>query len=127
MSERIFRIVLGGALILFLYSQIDLLVYVYIGLLLFEGLTNWRIPLLVSRLRHGRVDPEATDPGQTCRFSFEAERALRLFVAALLIVTFVLFHEQLWFISWFVGFALLLAGITGICPLAILFKKQGFR
>lgn len=126
MSERAFRIVLGGALILFLYLRVDSLVYAYIGVLLFEGLTNWRIPLLVSRLRFGRANPETPAAGGMPRFGFEAERVLRIFVAAMLVLTFVLFHEQAWYIPWFLGFALLLAGITGICPLAIFLRKLGF-
>lgn len=127
MSERVFRIVLGGALIVFLYLRTDPPVYAYIGVLLFEGLTNWRIPALVSRLRYGKTASQAPLINQGARCSFEAERALRLFIAAVLLDSFVLFREQLWVIPWFLGFALLLAGITGICPLAMFFRNLGLN
>jgi hypothetical protein len=61
------------------------------------------------------------------RFSFEAERLLRLSLATLLAVSSFVFAEQLWFFPWFASFALTMAGVTGICPMAIFLKKAGFR
>lgn len=128
MSERVFRFILGAALIFLLYLQADQLVYVYIGVLLFEGATNWRVPLLVSRLRYG-ADFRAQDvlsPGCS-RIPFDAERMLRLIVAVLLILTFMLFPEQTWFFPWFIGFMLFMAGMTNICPMVIGLRWMGFR
>ena len=128
MSERVFRFILGAALIFLLYLQADQLVYVYIGVLLFEGATNWRVPLLVSRLRYG-TDFRAQDvlsPGCS-RIPFDAERMLRLIVAVLLILTFMLFPEQTWFFPWFIGFMLFMAGMTNICPMVIGLRWMGFR
>ena len=128
MSERVFRFILGAALIFLLYLQADQLVYVYIGILLFEGATNWRVPLLVSRLRYG-ADFRAQDvlsPGCS-RIPFDAERMLRLIVAILLIFTFLLFPEQTWFFPWFIGFMLFMAGMTNICPMVIGLRWMGFR
>ena len=128
MSERVFRFILGASLIFLLYLQADQLVYVYIGVLLFEGATNWRVPLLVSRLRYG-ADFRAQDvlsPGCS-RIPFDAERVLRLIVALLLILTFMLFPEQTWFFPWFIGFMLFMAGMTNICPMVIGLRWMGFR
>ncbi|HEY9199695.1 MAG TPA: DUF2892 domain-containing protein [Gammaproteobacteria bacterium] len=128
MSERAFRFILGASLIFLLYMQADALVYVYIGILLFEGLTNWRVPLLVSRLRYG-ADFRMQDllsPGCS-RIPFDAERMLRLIVALLLILTFVLFPEQTWFFPWFIGFMLFMAGMTNICPMVMGLRWMGFR
>lgn len=128
MSERVFRFILGAALILLLYLQANQLVYLYIGVLLFEGITNWRVPILVSRARYGRAykAKDMLGPG-TGRIGFDAERALRLIVALLLILTFVVFPEQTWFFPWFIGFMLFMAGLTNICPMVMGLRWAGFR
>jgi Inner membrane protein YgaP-like, transmembrane domain len=128
MSERIFRLILGGTLLLFLvYERVDLL-YAYTGVVVFEGLTNWRIPMLISKVRYGS---EFRDPSvgvaKIFKYKFDAERALRLVLAGFLVVSLVLFPKVLWLFPWFMGFALSLAGMTGICPMAIFIKKMGFR
>ena len=128
MSERMYRFILGMALILLLYLQADALVYVYIGILLFEGLTNWRLPLLVSKLRFGAGVRAADVLHPDCaRIPFDAERVLRLVVAVLLMLSFVLFTEQTWFFPWFIGFMLFMAGLTNICPMVMGLRWLGFR
>ena len=128
MTERGFRLVLGTVLLALLYFDFELGVHVYIGVLLFEGLTNWRIPLIVSRLRYGTgySSAEALSPGCS-RISFDAERVLRLIVAVLLIATFVLLKDTTWIIPWFVASMLLVAGITNICPMVMALQWMGFR
>lgn len=128
MSERVFRFILGAALVLLLYLQADQLVYAYIGVLLFEGITNWRVPMLVSRLRYGSDyrPQDLLSPGCN-RIPFDAERVLRLLVAGLLVLTFVLFPEQTWFFPWFIGFMLFMAGLTNICPMVMGLRWMGFR
>ncbi len=51
MTERTFRIILGAILLAALYFDWRLVIYGYIVVLTFEGITNWRIPTLVSRLQ----------------------------------------------------------------------------
>ncbi len=80
MSERVFRIILGAVLLAALYFDLRLVIYGFILVILFEGITNWRIPLLVSRLQGAPsgVNSECTlSPGDRARVNFEAERALR--------------------------------------------------
>lgn len=130
MNERIFRIVLGVVLLLLLYFDLRQAVYGYIVLLFFEGITNWRIPILVFRMRGDRnadVREYPVSPGAEARINFEAERALRLAVGAFLVVSYVLFPKELWFFPWFIGFALFGAGLSGICPMVMGFRWLGFR
>jgi hypothetical protein len=129
MTERTFRIILGAILLVALYFDWRLVIYGYIVVLAFEGVTNWRIPTLVSRLQG---DPAAgsvcaLSPGDQARINFEAERALRLVVAAFLVVSYILFNKELWFFPWFIGFALFGAGLSGICPMVMGFRWAGFR
>jgi hypothetical protein len=126
MSERVFRFILGAVLILLLFFQEQQLIYVYIGILLFEGVTNWRVPKLVSRMRAGSGYTEVFSPG-CAKIPFDAERALRLIVAGLLILTYVMFREEVWFFPWFIGFMLFMAGMTNICPMVMGLRWLGFR
>jgi hypothetical protein len=128
MSERTCRLVLGATLLIILFFEWNDLLYLYIGIITFEGLTNWRIPNLISKLSHSPAYLEiATDAPRTSRYNFEAERAFRLVIAILLFISCCVFPKALWFFPWFVGFALFMAGITGICPISISFKKLGFK
>jgi hypothetical protein len=127
MSERGFRLILGGTLLLVLLSERADLMYVYIGIVALEGLTNWRIPILISKLRYGRAYREPGCAVGTHKYNFDAERALRLVIVVFLVVSYFLFPRGLWFFPWFVGFALIMAGMTGICPMAIFIRKLGFK
>ncbi len=128
MTERVFRLFLGVSLLIILFFEWTPLLYVYIVMITVEGLTNWRIPLLISKLRYpdSYREPAANAP-RTYKYNFEAERVFRLVIAAFLIVSCFVFPKTLWFFPWAVGFGLSMAGITGICPISITCKKLGFR
>lgn len=132
MTERNFRIILGGLLLAGLYFDLAALVWGVIGILAFQGITNWRIPVLVSRLRYGpgvsvnRCCASNQDRA-TSHIDFEAERLLCLLVALILIPTFGPWNTQLWIVPWFIGFALFGAGLSGICPMVLGLKRLGFR
>jgi len=127
MSERHFRVVLGVWLILGLYLNIIEIVYALIGLLLFEGLTNQRIPKLVSRIRSAASQSSTAQVEFNPRFSFESERALRFIVALFVLLPTLQGLEIIWWLPWFVGFALIGAGLSGICPMVMTLKHIGFR
>lgn len=133
MSERTFRLIAGVLLwVVLWYSAFtgdDALVYVFIGLMAFEGVTNWRISTLVSRLRQGKhYVPSTVDAASVARFGFfEAERVLRLVVAAMLLVTHFYLENVFWFLPWFVTGMLIVSGITNICPMVMAFRYMGFR
>ena len=132
MSERFYRLIVGGLLLAFLYFELTGALPILIGVLLLEGITNFRIPLVVSRLRvagpgsfgdSSEFSPEA----HLARIAFEAERAWRLTVAGVLAISVFVFSEQLWFFPWFMGFAIFGAGLSGVCPGLISLKLIGFR
>lgn len=128
MSERIFRIVLGASLLLALSFKLPMAIYAFTALLLFEGITNWRIPILVSRLRFGKdYKEEPHAEAHNSRYQLEAERALRFIVALFVFVPYELYPELLWFLPWFVGIALLLAGLTNLCPMVVTLRWAGLR
>ena len=127
MSERIFRLILGVSLLLFLLMQWKFAMYGYVIVLMFEGITNWRVPIIVSKIRYGDRYQEYVDAcSGGAKISFDAERVLRFAVAAFVVVS-LLFSEILWFFPWFVGFMLMMAGITNICPMVMCLRWMGFR
>lgn len=132
MTERFFRLIIGSLLLGALYFELPALFPALIGVLTFEGITNCRIPVVLSRWCAAGA-PEFEDSGEALpdgrapRFAFDAERAWRLAVAAMLTLTTYVYHEQLWFFPWFMGFAIFGAGLSGVCPVLISFKLLGFR
>ena len=137
MTERMFRIILGAGLLVLLYISALInnneLIKIYIGILLFEGITNWRIPKIVSKLRKQSVIPQQPELDTLhpiharYRINFEAERAIRLTLAVVLMLPFIFPFEILWIIPWFTASMLLLAGMSNICPLGLLFHWLGFK
>ncbi|MFA7387814.1 MAG: hypothetical protein WCZ87_09155 [Thiohalobacteraceae bacterium] len=112
MTERSFRLVIGIWLVVSLLLAAPGAMHALLLVLLFEGLTNWRLPMLIERLRGA---PAANPPA--CRVPFEAERALRLLLAGLLALALFAWPGLLWWLPWFIGFALIGAGLSGICPM----------
>jgi hypothetical protein len=129
MSERSFHLFSGLFLLTALYFDARSAVYGLIALLALEAVTNRRLTVIITQLRRGEWSGEAkcADPACACRFNFESERALRLVLTLLLFIAYVLFYNQLWIVVWFVGFALVAAGLSGICPMILTLKKLGFR
>lgn len=129
MSERTFRLILGSSLLLLIYIDYMPLFYVYLFVLIFEGVTNWRIPVLINRIRYGS-DAAPNQPAldnQQPRFNFEAERAMRLVFAAVLIPSIFLLPRDLWFLNWMIASFLTLAGLVNFCPTVVTLRYLGFR
>lgn len=130
MSNRIYRLLFGATLLVALYFDLAAVLFGLILVALTEALTNLRIPRVLSRIRYG----EEGDPAEGClginftqRTTFEAERAWRLTVAAMLSISIFLFPEALWFFPWFMGFAILGAGVSGVCPMFLGLKWAGLK
>ncbi len=123
-----YRGLLGGLILIFLYFDLPNMIYALIGMLFFEGLTNLRIPILINRLM-GRsdVNGELQLAGTGARLSMDSERVWRLVVGTMLLITFGILYQYLWFIPWFMGFAILGAGISGVCPVLFAIQWSGFR
>lgn len=125
MTERTFRLVIGIWLVLALFLALPAAIHVLMAVLLVEGITNWRVPGVLARLR-GVSATDAAAPAE-CRIPFEAERALRLLVVGLLALALFGLPELLWWLPWFIGFALIGAGLSGICPMVQALRWVGMR
>lgn len=130
MSEHTYRMVMGTALLVLLYTEINTLGYIIIGFIFFEGITNLRLNLLLTRLRN-KLAGEAAEldapPRDNYKFNFDAERAQRLMVAISFAVLFIYTPQELWIINWLFAFGMLISGIVMFCPIIALFKAVGFR
>jgi hypothetical protein len=50
-----------------------------------------------------------------------------LTIALILLVSVWIYPQQVWWMAWFAGFALLGAGISGVCPMLTSLRMLGFR
>ena len=130
MTERQFRFVISIFLLLGLYFDLRWAVISIIGVYLMEGVTNVRVPMVIAKLLPQRSSHITCDPGAISvapRFSIDSEQVLRLIVGGLLLMSYEFYPETLWYLPWLLGFALLGAAITGICPCILGLKTWGFR
>lgn len=131
MSERMFLFVMGAFILVALYFEVNIMIYLLCLWLLFEGATG----IMLTRLSHkwlSIADPVGLTMFRTQqRFNFEALRATRIIIATFLGVSFFLLNEYgieiLWFFPWFMGFAILGAGASGVCPIVLVSKWLGFK
>ena len=127
MTERNFRLLIGIWLVLALLAALPVASYVLMGLLLFESVTNWRVPILWARFAHNpQVAAPVSAPVESV-IPFEAERALRLIIVVFIGLSMFLAPELLWWLPWFVAFALIGAGLSGICPMVSALRWMGMR
>jgi hypothetical protein len=130
MSNRTYRFFFGAALLVALYFEHSTMLYMLLGLVFFEALTNLRIPKLLSKARFGNNgDPDEGSLG-ICfkpRFGIEAERSWRLLVGTMLAMSLYVFPNGMWMFPWFMGFAILGAGVSGVCPMFLFLRWVGFR
>jgi hypothetical protein len=129
MPERAFHLLFGSLLLAALVLEFEPVVYGLIVWQALEAATNRFLTTLVSRLRYGaQYAPSETDCLECISvLRMGADRALRVVLAALLLLSHVLFADHLWIVSWFVGFALIAAGLSGICPMRLALKRLGFQ
>jgi hypothetical protein len=129
MSERMFRAILGVSLLILLGLGWEEGIYAYMGLLLFEGITNWRIPIIISRSRYKDNYPQHVNQcgAIQAKIPFDAERMLRVVIFTFLVISYVLYKDLLWWFPWFIGIMLCIAGLTGICPMVMMLRASGFR
>ncbi len=126
MKESTFRVILGLWLLVALSFELHIMTLALVGLLLFEGMTNWRIPLLLCRLR-GELPPTDLSINTQHWIPFDAERLQRLVIALFLMSAYLLFPQYLWWLPWFIAFSLLAGGLTEICPVVLILHWAGFR
>lgn len=130
MTDRAYRTLFGACILLALYFDLSLMMYILIGLLFAEGITNQRVPMLVSNVRNrisvGEFHYVNHDMAMDSRFDTDAERVWRLTVGFFLLISYALI-EPLWWFPWFMGFAIFGAGLSGICPVLMAIRWIGFR
>jgi hypothetical protein len=130
MSERMYMLIVGIFILISLYVEFDYLIYGLVVLLMFEGLSNIRLTTTLQQARHVTLKPGVVMLGLKSRFAIEALRVWRLIVALILFVSYALIHEFnfdiLWFFPWFLGFAIMGAGASGVCPGLLLLRWAGF-
>ncbi len=134
MTERTFRLLFGTALLVGLYFSLDFLVAGLAVLSLSQGITGWRISRIVTHLRAGRASSSdlsthtgLTDAAIGAAFTLEAEQALSLIVTAMIALGGIFFTNRLWFLPWFMGFGLLGAGLSGVCPMVLGLRWAGLK
>lgn len=131
MSERVFLFIVGAYILIALYLGIDLMIYLLSLWLLFEAITNIRLTTLSQKIMNKSV-PAGLIVFQTKqRFDFDAIRAWRMVVAVLLGGSLLLLKEQnveyVWFFPWFMGFAIMGAGASSVCPVLLFIRWIGFK
>ena len=130
MSEHTYRLVMGTALLVLLYTEIGLMAYIIVSVIFFEGITNLRLNLLITRLRNkfgAKLQEVDGPPRENFRVKFDAERAQRLVVATSFAALFFYTPQELWIINWMFAFGMLISGIVMFCPLIAFFRVVGFR
>ncbi len=131
MSERSYLFWVGATILAALYLECD---PVIIGLCLWltiEGVFDIRLTRLLQNLRGRELPSGLTLFKNQPRFGLEAFRVWRLSVAFFLGGSFLLLQgyaiEELWFFPWFMGFAIMGAGASGVCPMLLFLRWLGFR
>lgn len=126
MSDRSYRFFLGLCILISLFLKLDYAIYIIIGMMMIEAVTNYRIPILINQFKNNPQPNIANITTAAPYFGIEAERLFRVIVVLFIALGSIAFPDKLWFFPWFVGLNLILAGITGICPLVMLLRKLGF-
>ncbi|MDH5657316.1 MAG: hypothetical protein OEZ34_15500 [Spirochaetia bacterium] len=131
MNRKLYNMVIGSMILISLFFDIKEIIYGIIVIVLFEALTDILIPRFLVKIPFAALNDSLhstdTDERTPCRFNFHADRMWRITMAFILILSFVLFFDFLWFIPWFLGFAILGAGISDVCPMLEILRYVGFR
>ena len=131
MSERLYLFLVGVSILFALYFETEIVIYGLVVLLIFEAVTDIRITTLTQRIRHVSLDSGLFAFQSRKRFDIEAIRAWRMFVSLVLVLSYFLVYELdmevIWFVPWFMGFAIMGAGASGVCPVMLGLKWIGFR
>lgn len=113
MVHQLYRFVLGGLVILSVYLDYDKMLYALVLVLSLEAVTGYTLPRILAK----SSAPKGESGGLI------AERIWRLVVAVMLWVSFVPFSQNLWFLPWFMGFAIMAAGLSNLCPVLMIIRK----
>lgn len=131
MSDRAYLFMIGSFILLSLYFEIHIMIYLLVVVMLFEGATGYTITRLTQNIRKVNLDTGLLNLETIPKFNFDAFRALRILFAIVMMASYVAVHvykfEMVWFFPWFFGFALVGAGISSVCPVFLGMRWLGFR
>jgi hypothetical protein len=127
MIDRPYMFLAGVALLSGLYLELPALVYAVGGLFLFEGVTDLRVARLFRPAAAQAACPGDSEAGDPGRLGLAADRAWLLIIGLVLLLSYGLAYDQLWFLGWFLGFAIAGAGLSGVCPLLVSLKLAGLK
>lgn len=130
MSHNCYRFFVGLLLLIFLYFKLDAWLWGLIAVLLLEGITPLRIPKLLAPV-YNSLRPSPTPPSaqsNACApLGLTAERMMSLLLGLSLVVSYFMVNHMLWFVPWFIVFALVGSGASGFCPMLIALRRMGFK
>ncbi|MHB8744575.1 MAG: hypothetical protein ACYC9L_15835 [Sulfuricaulis sp.] len=128
--QRLYMFLIGSVLLLALYFELSGLLYTLAALVILEAVTNISAVKLLIKLTGTSAsnvcNTNSPNTIGTSRFNFDAERAWQLSMGPMLIISY-LFGNTVWFIPWFIGFAIIGAGLSGVCPWLIALRAIGFK
>jgi hypothetical protein len=131
MNERAYLFLTGVIILLALYVESNVMIYSISALLLFEAVTDIRLTIFLQRMQHITLDSGLVLLRTRQRFNLDALRVLRFMVSSVLLISYAALHEYgidvIWFFPWFMGFAIMGAGASGVCPLLLALRWIGFR
>lgn len=131
MTERTYLFIVGAYILVALYLENDYLIYGLAALLILEGISGVRLTRMVQHARHVSLDTGLLVFNTRPRLDIDGLSAWRVFVAIVLVTSYTLLHEYglevIWFFPWFMGFAIMGAGASGICPVLLILRWAGFR
>ena len=131
MSDRIYLFFVGLSILTALYLGSEIMLYIVVAILFVEGIFGWTIPWLLQKIRKVEFESGLFQYSKPARFNFEAFRMLRIVLASVVVASYIAVHEynieMLWFFPWFVGFAVLGAGVSGVCPIYLSIRWLGFK
>lgn len=123
--------VVGICILLALYLVNNDLIFCLSAFLLLEGISGLRLTTMLQKARQVSLDHDMIVIASTSRFAIDGLSAWRVFVAIVLVSSSVLINEYayevFWFIPWFMGFAIMGAGATGLCPVLLGLHRVGFK
>lgn len=131
MSERYYLFFLGLYILCALYIEVDMMIYVLSAFMIFEGLTSWRLTTALQQIRKITLEPGLVVFQTKQRFDIDGMQVWRVLVAVVLMASYILLHEFevefLWFFPWFMGFAIMGAGASSMCPMLMALRWAGFK
>jgi len=131
MSDRAYLFLTGLYILIAMYMDVDMMIYALVIIMFLEGVTGFTLTRFSQKLRNVQLQTDLLIYENKSRFNFEAMRALRVSFAIAMTAAYIAVHEYdvevLWFLPWFFGFALLGAGVSGVCPVFLAMRWMGFK